>query len=334
MSSRRLVKVLSIDGGGVRGIIPSFVLANIENFLPKNVHIRDSFDVIAGTSVGGLIALLLSVPDENGRPKYTAEFIDDQLFKLSQCIFKRSALQFLKSGGGLIGAKYDVSAFEEELNNFFGDIKLSQSIKDVIIPAYELELNKTFFFSKQAAIEEPFRNCDCLIRELVRATTAAPTYFKPAILKMGSGHELKCIDGGVSANDPTAIACLHAKEIFGEDIDLLVVSLGTGTIYGAEDKKTTLEDMQSSGLIGWAKNIVGLLLSSENSIVDYEMRQETKINSNYTYYRFQPVIEPKYYDIDNASDDNMYMLKMYGNDLVTSNIDKIHEIVRKLLNEP
>jgi patatin-like phospholipase/acyl hydrolase len=82
MSSRRLVKVLSIDGGGVRGIIPSFVLANIENFLPKNVHIRDSFDVIAGTSVGGLIALLLSVPDENGRPKYTAEFIDDQVISM------------------------------------------------------------------------------------------------------------------------------------------------------------------------------------------------------------------------------------------------------------
>jgi patatin-like phospholipase/acyl hydrolase len=312
---KKLIKILSIDGGGVRGVIPATILANLESRLPPGHHLAECFDIIAGTSAGGIIALLLATPNAQGKPKYNASFIAKEIGEVSKEAFSRSYWQALKSAGGWLGAKYDETVLKEKLAFYFQDIQLKQTVCNVIVPAYEIEQDKTFFFKSSRAKNE--RQQDCYLKDLAYATSAAPTYFRPARLIDGTNQRtLTLIDGGVSANNPTIAAAVHAIELHGTNIELFIVSIGTGTKYGSQKKKITYESVKNSGMLGWAKSIVPLLMYTADAIVDYEMYYVLNFNKPQYYFRLQTTLEPENAALDDVSDHNIELLKIKAHDLI------------------
>lgn len=327
-TKKRLVKILSIDGGGVRGVIPAIVLENLESRLPKGHRLAEHFDIIAGTSAGGIIALLLATPDQEGKPKYTASFIADASLNFLKAAFARSTWQTVKSMGGWMGAKYDPTNLKENLALYFQHTRLKQAVTDVIVPAYEIEEDKTFFFKSNKAKEK--LDDDCYLKDLAYATAAAPTYFPPARLSDGVGKIYTLIDGGVSANNPALAAAVHARAVYGPDIDVFVVSIGTGTTYGSAKKKVTYESVKTSGLLGWASSIVPLLMHTADAIVDCEMYYVLNFNKPHYYFRMQTTLEPENADLDNISEANIQVLKNQANQLVQKYDKELAHIARVL----
>ena len=138
--STNIVPVLSIDGGGIRGIIPVTILTHIEKKL--GYPIAKCFDVITGTSTGGIIALALNVPDSNGNPKFTAHELINLYKNDGDKIFEKSIWITITTFGGWTGPKYSAKNLELILNKYLQDTTLSQSLSDVVIPAFDLNKNK------------------------------------------------------------------------------------------------------------------------------------------------------------------------------------------------
>ncbi|MEM7657104.1 MAG: patatin-like phospholipase family protein [Bacteroidota bacterium] len=224
--------ILSLDGGGIRGIIPCKVLMYVEKKLAElaggeGPRLAEVFDLMAGTSTGGMIACGLAVKGEDGRPKFAAE----DLLKIytgntGQRIFKKpmrfGLSNFFRS---LARAKFPADNIEAVLYEYFGDAKLSETLTDLLITSYNTEEKKPFYFKSSDCRANPEVE-DFLIREVGRSTSAAPTYFPPKMLKyqglmsffdkhfqktQKQLDKLSLIDGGVFANNPAVLAYIEAK---------------------------------------------------------------------------------------------------------------------------
>src|SRR5215207_852037 len=130
-------KVLSIDGGGVRGIIPAMVLAEIEARTGKKS--AEMFDLVAGTSSGGILALGLTKPGQDGGPEYSAKKLIDLYETEGGKIFSIPAWHRIQSVGGLAEEKYPSEGIEEVSRQYFGDRRLAEALTEVLIAAYEIE---------------------------------------------------------------------------------------------------------------------------------------------------------------------------------------------------
>lgn len=337
----KLIKILSIDGGGVRGIIPITLLAELERFLPDNLPLCKAFDLISGTSIGGILSLLLikPMPHVMNKPAYTALSISAMFVDMAKSIFKRSIFDLIKNMDGWIGNKYNGKNLTKELEyHFFENITgensdhrfISNALCDFVIPTYDIESNKTIFLNKCLANSDPFYNLK--FSELSRATSAAPTYFPPVDLTISPDYKRIFIDGGISANNPVLAAQSYARSIYGNDIDFLIVSLGTGTIFCSKNKKIIYEEMVSSGKLGWVDNILSLLMSASDDLPDDIItNNKTLLKDN--YFRFQPSLEPDNFDIDNCSDKNMNKLKQIANKMIKDREYDLELIAQVLIKE-
>ena len=319
-----LVKILSIDGGGIRGIIPAVVLAEIER--RTNRPIASLFDLIAGTSTGGILALGLTVPKNHGGPLYSA----DQLVNLYQedgsRIFSRSPLRAIFAVDNLTWKKYSSSGVEQVLLEYFGDSRLRDAVTDLLIPSYELEARLPFFFRSANARQRP--DYDYPARDVARATSAAPSYFEPMRLFTATpGHHYTLIDGGVFANNPAACALVEARTTHPNAAGYLVVSLGTGTL--ARTLPLTLAKYWGAAL--WAKPILDVVFDGVSSTVDCQLRQLLPANH---YYRFQTALNGHNHGLDNASADNLKSLKLLAEGLIDQEEVELDRLCEALTTSP
>ena len=132
-----MVSVLSIDGGGIRGIIPAAILAEIEKRTGK--PICELFDYIAGTSTGGIIAAMLAAPDEKGKPMFTAEQVKSMYIELGSNVFHSSLVRKILTLGGILGTRYSSRRLEKYLCEYFKGIRLHSALSKLIITAYDTE---------------------------------------------------------------------------------------------------------------------------------------------------------------------------------------------------
>ncbi|AIL13679.1 hypothetical protein IM40_09610 (plasmid) [Candidatus Paracaedimonas acanthamoebae] len=329
------MKILAIDGGGVRGIIPAKILENLEARLKKKKHLSECFDIMAGTSTGGIIALMLSKPNASGYPRYRANFIA-QLYKtLGENIFDQSIFHFIFSLNGWLDEKYLQENLEKFLYLYLGDTQIKDSLTNVIIPAYDVNTHQTVFFKKYDSQNDPYKNY--YMKDVARATSAAPTYFTPAIIKNLNETEIRTlIDGGVAANNPTLSACLHAFEIYGHDNDFLILSLGTGSLYD----EATIDSFDSSqfgkgGKLDWAADIVDVVFNAGSDTVHQQMKDlffydvhKTKFRRK--YYRFQPTLQQHHADMDNGSPENIAALEAYALAVIEQYDTQLEELARFL----
>jgi hypothetical protein len=304
-TSESPVRILSIDGGGIRGIIPALVLARIEKLTKR--PIATLFDLVAGTSTGGILALGLTVPKFPGRPLYAAQEFVAMFEREGPRIFSRSVVRTLVTSDSLVWKKYSSRGIEQVLFEYFDDSRLSDAVTDVLIPSYEIQRHFPFFFkSANARLRQDY---DFRARDIARATSAAPSYFEPMRIPTGTNSDFyTLIDGGVFANNPAACALVEAQCTLPHPGGHLVVSLGTGSLM----QTVAGGQARNWGCLQWAKPLLNAMFDGVSSTVDFQLRQLMPTG----YYRFQPALNAANHGLDNTSPANIAALKAVANRMI------------------
>ena len=137
-------KILSIDGGGIRGLIPAIILSEIE--LKTGKSIAKNFDLITGTSTGGIFALGLCKDNGNGKAQYSARELADIYQKRGKEIFSRSLWKATASLNGIADELYSHKGIEKVLDDCFDDELFGASLTRVMITSYDIQNRQPLFF--------------------------------------------------------------------------------------------------------------------------------------------------------------------------------------------
>jgi patatin-like phospholipase/acyl hydrolase len=325
----KLIKVLSIDGGGIRGIIPAMMLAEIERRTKR--PIAQLFDLIAGTSTGGIIALGLTKPGAGASPQYSAQELVRLYEAEGATIFSRSIWHRVIAVGNFLEEKYPSSGIEGVLERYFGDARLKDVLTNVLISSYELERRFPFFFkSSRAKLHADY---DFPMKKVARATSAAPTYFEPHKIETDeSPGDYALVDGGVYANNPAMCAYVEAVSVQTEPCEFLVVSLGTGELT----RPIHYDEAKDWGLAMWAQPILNVVFDGVSDTVDYQLQELMPIGQDGSsrYYRFQTTLEMGNDDMDDASPTNLYALKALAKRLISQRDGDIARLCEQLTTAP
>ncbi|XP_058221041.1 patatin-like protein 2 [Rhododendron vialii] len=307
-----LVTVLSIDGGGIRGIIPATVLAFLESQLQEldgeHARLADYFDVIAGTSTGDLVTAMLTVPNEINRPLFTAKEIKQFYMEHSPKIFSRkggvfgSILRLLKV---IMGPKYNGKYLHGIIREKLGETWLHQTLTNVVIPTFDIKHLQPTIFSTYEVKKSP--ELDARLYDICISTSAAPTYLPAHQFNNPDGegnvHEFNLIDGGVAANNPALVAISQVtKQIFSENPEFfpikpmdygrfLVISLGTGS--PKVEEKYSAKMAAKWGVLGWLLHggstpLVDVFTQASADMVDFHISVVFQVlQSKDNYLRIQ-----------------------------------------------
>lgn len=338
------IRILSLDGGGIRGIITCVILKYIEEQLQKLDHptakIGDYFDLVAGTSTGGILASVLLFPDNNNKAKYSVETALDLYAKHGETIFNVSFWQHIINPFGLFSEKISQHGLEKQLNEVFGNLQLKNFIKPSLITSYDIFHRKAKFFTSHEAHSSLE---DFYVKDVCRATSAAPTYFEPAKIKSLYGQEFTLIDGGVYANNPALCAYAEARKIefskalndaskkdFPKISDMIIVSVGTGEVL----KPYTFRQFENAGKVKWIQPLIDILLSANVETTDYHLRKmyETLGPRNAkNYHRLMPSLKNASPEMDDVSSKNIYELIQAGLAYVDQHRNELNAIAQKLI---
>jgi patatin-like phospholipase/acyl hydrolase len=338
------IRILTLDGGGIRGIISCVILRYIEEQLQlqdnANAKIGDYFDLVAGSSTGGLITALILFPNQNNEAKFSVSEALNLYAKKGEDIFKVSFFQHLLNPFGLMKEKISDRNLEKQLEEIFGTLELKQLIKPCIITSYDITARQAKFFTSHDA-HQPIENF--YVKDLCRATAAAPTYFEPAQIKSFYDQQFTLIDGGVYANNPALCAYAEARKIkFSEVLkddkrpdypsinDMIIVSVGTGTVL----KPYQFEDFDNAGKLKWIAPLIDILLSSNVETVDYHLKKMYETlgaRNTQNYHRLMPELNNASPEMDDTSKDNIFNLIQAGLKYISQNKKELDHIVKKLI---
>lgn len=232
-------KILSIDGGGIKGIFPATILALLENEL--NGCLYEQFDLIAGTSTGGLIALALAL----GKP---AEEILLFYKNNGNKIFNQSWRRYLK---GIPTHKYSNANLKEILIEFYGENTILDDCKTrICISSCNVTDNNIKVFKTR---HHPDYRIDYQLPvwQIGMSTSSAPSYF-PAFSFNHHLNNAQFVDGGLWANNPTLVAVCEALKNGVNINDISIISIGTGEKENFKSRKS----LQKFGLLGWGLDLV------------------------------------------------------------------------------
>ena len=325
-------RILSIDGGGIKGIVPAVVLLHLEKILQhlsNNPHsrIHDYFDLFSGASTGAIIIAGLLSPDNNNRPKYSSKEILDLYLENGQIIFNSSLFQEIKSVSGIVNVKYDSKGLESVFEKYFGKSELKDLLKPSLIPVYDLSRGKNYFFRQQKALKSPRHNF--YVKDLLRAATSALTYFPPAQISTANNKEHRCfIDGGVFANNPALSAYaefryhnsdLHAK-------DTMMLSLGTGR----QSTHLDCEITANWGAAEWLYQGSFMTSNAISSVSDYQLNAVYDSASN--YLRLDTSFDDSHSSsMDNTKKEYLDYLISLGESIASERNTDIENFAQKLI---
>ena len=250
-------KILSIDGGGIRGIYPAHILQCIEEKL--QINLNENFDMIAGTSTGSIVAAGVAshVPAADIVTMYQDP--DAGIFRESQCFLLGKTLSNVAHP--VLSSIYDPQHLHSVLDGIFKNKRLGDIKKPLLIPSTDIG-NGCVHVLKSVYADKITRDKDVLIKDAILASCSAPTYFDPHKV---DNHLLA--DGGLWANNPALTAVIDAKahlDINQDDIQIL--SIGTGqskTIYGTKTPR------KWGFITGWKqKELVNAMLSLQSQSVE------------------------------------------------------------------
>ncbi|KHN42072.1 Patatin group A-3 [Glycine soja] len=349
-----LITVLSIDGGGIRGIIPGVILDYLESQLQEldgeDARLADYFDVIAGTSTGGLVASMLAAPNPkaNNRPLFAANEIVPFYLENSPQIFpqKRGGIfaPLVNIGKALTGPKYDGKHFHELIRNKLGGTKLHQTLTNVVIPTFDVKILQPTIFSSYQMAKEP--TLDVLLSDICIATSAAPTflpahYFTKQDEQGKVIKEFNLIDGSVAANNPTLCAIrevtkqLIRKGNGGISINpleysrFLVLSIGTGS--NKSEHKYNAKMVSKWGILTWLFNsgstpILDCFSEASFDMVDYHNCVVfSALQSEDNYLRIQDnTLKGDLASVDVATKENLDNLVKVGQQLLKNTVTRVN----------
>ena len=280
------IRILSLDGGGIRGLIPAIALGRLAEALGvRGASLADRFHLVAGTSTGGIMAAGLCAPGGlRHDPKQLAELYTAH----GATIFPPGAWG---RRNPLAECKYDPAPLEQVLEDRLGELQLSEATPELMIPAWDLERARPkLFCSWRARLHgsEDFR-----LRDVARATSAAPTYFPPAIVASldanydAAQRRYALVDGGVFANDPAALALAEARRLFPKADRAMILSLGTGARINRIDG----DKAQGFGALGWLPGLIDVFMDGASALAEHELMLR-QARDELAYFRLQTTLDP------------------------------------------
>lgn len=354
--------ILSIDGGGIRGIIPLKVLKYIEEQTGKPIH--ELFDVIGGTSTGGIIALGLTsnIPgkDKPYKAEELLEFYTTQ--KDVKRIFKRqgvlqpgneedidedSTLEETREADetlgspGVVGPRYKSESIEEFLQEKFGETKMSELEKsdvtkpDVTVFGYDIQNDCPYYFNSKKASKNS--EDDYCVWQAARATSAAPTFFPAANFptKPPKPNLPLFVDGGVYINNPALALLIQAKDLHPNDEEkFLLISLGTGNL------KVSRANFHDAGAIKWLGGgaLLEVMMNGSSETIHRQVQElesgdstsGLKIPSLNLYQRYQKEFTENI-AMDDINPETITKLVNLGEALVNEKKNELNELCKALL---
>jgi patatin-like phospholipase/acyl hydrolase len=340
-------RVLSIDGGGIRGLIAARVIARLEELVSAEAgeerRLADCFHMFAGTSTGGLLALGLTAPDPHdpSRPRLSGADLVELYMSEGPRIFG-DTLHKLLSLGGWIAPKHAEKRLECVLRERFEEARLRDALRELIVTSYDMSEPGPHFFKRWRARESSDRD-----REMVDvglATSAAPTYFPSHGI---GGRAL--VDGGLFAANPSVAAVVEALKRRDEEPrnlsagDLLLVSLGTGQHETGHPQS----QVRRWGRIGWIlprrqdPALIAAFLDGQSDAADHWV--EILLNhepgrgaldpatqgAGPRYFRFQTKLAVST-PLDDARPRALEQLNEAADRLLSKQDDRLRELARRL----
>ena len=298
-------KILSIDAGGVRGIIPATILAELEARTGQPVC--SLFDFVTGTSSGGMLVLCLNCPDAFScrRPFCSATDAIKLFYEWGHRAFANKSSKGVRP----IEEISSGNSIEDLLRDLFGDALLSDSLTPTLVTAFDLTMGQPFFFNS-AKVARSMEN-DVLMWEAARATTAVPTHFSPFRLSIldapfRRSREALLVDGSLFASNPAMCALAEARSLFPDEDDWLLLSLGSGDTSQKNRRR-----------------IFDLSLAAQSACVDYQMRAFLPPKR---YIRIQPDLTQGLDRIDDASEQNLRALQRAAQQTIARNENVLDQL--------
>lgn len=308
------LKVLSLDGGGVRGYLSAKILANVEQLLNEtyneDINIGQRFDLITGTSTGGIIACALSIGTSA-----------KEIFNLYETLIPEV---FIPKNYGIFQSKYSSEVLRDKLEDILGANTLSDVITDLCITSVDVE-NSSPRFHKSSYFGRNSIRLDEKLIDLALATSAAPTYF-PLV---DTQHSTNLTDGGIVANNPSLVGLIDAMELTNNNLEnISLISIGTGEQCHMPYDVEKLKDAGKQAWTAYIDNfslkgspILELLMDSQSKLAHFQTQFLLKKN----YLRLNPKLS---IPIKLDSVDKIDSLKNLA-DLEVLQIEKIKILLEK-----
>jgi uncharacterized protein len=340
-------RVLSIDGGGIRGLIAARVIARLEELISEEAgeerRMADCFHMFAGTSTGGLLALGLTVPDpaNPSRPRLSGADLVELYMSEGPRIFG-DTLHKLISLGGWIAPKHSEARLAQALRDRFGEARLREALRELIVTSYDMSEPGPHFFKRWRAREADDR--DAPIVDVGLSTAAAPTYFPSHGL---GGRAL--VDGGLFAANPSVAAVVEALKRRDEEPrhlsagELLLVSLGTGQ----HETGHAQSQVRRWGRIGWIlprrqdPALIAAFLDGQSDAADHwveillnhepgrAVAEPAAQGTGPRYFRFQTKLSVST-PLDDASPRALEQLNDAAAGLLEEQGERLREVARRL----
>eukprot|EP01063_Lacrimia_lanifica_P018429 TRINITY_DN2533_c0_g6_i1.p1 TRINITY_DN2533_c0_g6~~TRINITY_DN2533_c0_g6_i1.p1 ORF type:complete len:456 (+),score=185.86 TRINITY_DN2533_c0_g6_i1:137-1369(+) len=339
LKGKSKIRILSVDGGGIRGVVPALILEEMEKM--KGKRVCEMFDIIAGTSTGGIVASMCALPAKVGSkepsPKACASHLVELYMNRGEDIFPGASIaddppdgdrgepsaprrrdlatRAVCAAAGKVatgvrggytavrstvsGSKYSCEGLEKTLAEYCvvdgEEVTLADMTVPVYIPAIEMGhgWGCVFFSSLDAQARGGAGGCNYKLADVLRATSAAPTFFPSKKLRnctrgrhgaLSDGDvELTCIDGGVNCNNPALAVLLYVRSIVGADVPIEVVSLGTGETHASY----TEEQMTGWGAAQWIRPLIKTLLDGSSALAHKNIETIASGEPKVEYTRLQ-----------------------------------------------
>ena len=332
--------ILSLDGGGIRGLVSIRVLQALESRLRQRGLDRplyETFDLIAGTSSGGVIAAGLTAPHPDGTPNRPAASLDDirRAFEdHGTDVFQRDWATRLRrmivSRTGLLDETYDARPLEKGLKKVLGWSSMRSALTRVALTAYDLEQRRAVIMTGgEPGSDDPD---DYLFWQAARATSAVPTLFEPALVdNLGNGSQQFLVGGVMFGTDPSLIAYAHALDLGWDADEIFVLSVGTGT---AEDHPIHRDRATDWGAMGWTNPangspLLSVLFNAQTQMTSWQA--ERMLNQGTTHLvRVTGKLPEESVRIDDARPGNIRRLNDAADRIIRDNaraLDQVAEII-------
>lgn len=314
--------ILCIDGGGMRGIVPVMILQKLESFVREagsEKALQKHFDLIAGTSTGGLISSGLVFPGSFSGKDYSG--IKQVDFKAFEDIYMTVGKTIFPTAGGfrslvnvplqVITDKYPVEGLETLLDTWFGETKLSEAQVPTLLMAYNLSKGKEEMLRSYA---NDGLSKDMKASQACRATSAAPTFFASLNYE---GNLL--VDGGITANNPSLYAYLEAKKLYPDCKKFHILSIGTASqIHRTED--------ETAGLVNWIDQVSPMYMTAQKQTVAYAMERFDDVDYVRIDREFDEPVK-----MDDTRDSTMQKLRAFGIQIAQDYEAQLKDFASKLV---
>jgi len=353
-SQGQLITVLSIDGGGIRGLIPATILACLESKLQEldgpDARIADYFDVIAGTSTGALVTSMLAAPGNDKRPLFAAKDINKFYLENGPKIFPQRRHGFVspvtRLFGAVMGPKYDGKFLHDKIKKLTNDVTIAETVTNIIVPTFDIKFLQPVIFNTYEAKKDPLKNAH--LSDICISTSAAPTYFPAHFFKTqdpsgeAPDREYHLVDGGVAANNPTMAAMsMITKEVLccnpdfnnhgkpAEYGNYLIISIGTGSAKQAE--KYTAPDCAKWGIFRWLRDgsfnpLIDIFSHASADMVDIHsavLFKALRVEKNYLRIQDDSLLGHTA-SVDKATKKNMEALIEIGENLLKKKVARVN----------